>query len=490
MNKPKTAQSWRACLSVGTALATLLAGCATPPPQVLTAQRVPTHFVGPNPKSAQLWPRANWWRLFDSPELSKLIERAQTSNRDLAASAARIQEANAEVTIQRSALFPQFDVQASAERIGEGSGALSSNVQGQPSLTVNSFGLSGNANYSLDVWGLARDNLRSAEEGVNSARFAGEALALTVTADVADAYFNILATRKEIAITKENITAIDGILNIVRLKVKAGTVSNLDLAQEQAQVESVRAQLPMLRQQEIAERATLAVLVGMPAEALHLGTRNALPIQMPAVRPGLPSALLLRRPDVAQAEANLAAAHANLQAAHAAFLPQLALGGSAGFSSAALSALLHGPSFLWDAGAQAVQTIFAGGKLIGQDDLAYATQKALVAAYENAILNAYADVEIALGQVHNAKQEEAHLRGEVAAGREAFRIGELQYREGTADLLTVLQTQQTLFAARDQLVQARLTRMQAVVHLYVALGGGWKEPQAARTQYVAGRPSR
>ena len=148
-------------------------------------------------------------------------------------------------------------------------------------------------------------------------------------------------------------------------------------------------------------------------------------------------------------------------------------------------ALLHGPSFLWDAGAQMIQTIFDGGKLIGQDDLAYATQKALVAAYEYAILNAYADVETALGQVRNAEQEEARLRDEVAAARKAFQIGALQYREGTAGLLTVLQTQQTLFAARNQLVQARLARMQAVVHLYVALGGGWKEPPLDRTQFIA-----
>jgi NodT family efflux transporter outer membrane factor (OMF) lipoprotein len=484
MSEPKALRAWRSWLPIGGALAVVLGGCATQPPQVLTPQLIPKRFVEPSPQTARVWPRARWWRRFDSPQLSRLIERAQLSNRDLAAAAARIQEARAEVTIQRSALFPQLDLQASAERIGEGSGALSSNVQGQPSLTLNSFGLNGTAIYSPDVWGLARDNLRSAEEGVNSARFAKQALALTVTADVADAYFNILALRAETVITKDDIAAIDAILNVVKVKVKAGTVSQLDLAQEQAQVESVRAQLPGLRQQEIAERAALAVLIGVLPENVRLGTERAQPIHVPTVRPGLPSALLLRRPDVAQAEANLAAAHANLQAARAAFLPQFALTGSAGFSSAAVNALLHGPSFLWDAGAQLVQTIFDGGRLIGQDDLAYATQKALVATYENAILNAYADVETALGQVRNAEQEETHLRDEVAAARQAFRIGELQYREGTAGLLTVLQTQQTLFAARNQVVQARLAHRQAVVHLYEALGGGWEEPGEDRTQFI------
>lgn len=488
MSEPKRSTGWRTCLPVGGVLAALLAGCASRPPQVLDSRLLPQRFVGPSPQAARLWPRAAWWRRFDSPQLSRLIVRAHRHNRDLAAAAARLMEARAEVMIQRSALFPQIDAQTGAQRLGVGPEALPSNGQGQPSATINAFSLNGNVSYDLDVWGLARDDLRSAQQGVKAARFADKALALSVTADVADAYFNVLALRNEIAITKEDITAIDGILNIVELKVKAGTVSHLDLAQEQAQVQAVKAQLPGLNQQEIAERVALAVLVGTAPEMLHLGAANASVIRLPAVRPGLPSALLLRRPDVAQAEADLAAAHANVQAARAAFLPQFALSGAVGFSSTAVNALLRGPGFLWDAGAQLLQTIFDGGKLIGQKDLAYANQRALIAAYENAILRAYADVETALGQVHNTRQEQVHLRAEVAAARQAFKIAELQYREGTAGLLTVLQTQQTLFAAKDQLVQARLARMQAVVHLYEALGGGWQEPQADRSQFPVDGP--
>src|SRR6185312_14930033 len=146
---------------------------------------------------------------------------------------------------------------------------------------------------------------------------------------------------------------------------------------------------------------------------------------------------------------------------------------------------LHGPSFLWDAGAQLVQTIFSGGKLIGQKDLAYATQEQLVASYQGAVLNAYADVETALGQVRNYARGEQHLRQEVDAAREAFQISQLQYRQGAADLLNVLQAQQTLFGARDALAQARLARLQATVHLYTALGGGWREPARERTQFLA-----
>jgi outer membrane protein, multidrug efflux system len=469
-------------------LVILVSACATRPPQVLKPPLVPAGFVGPVTATAPVWPRAEWWRGFDSPELSNLITLAQADNRNLAAAAARLREARAEVTIQRAALFPQVGLQADAVRAGVGRSAVQTG--GQQLSTGNAFGLNLDASYDLDVWGLQGDNLRSATEALKSSRFAQQLTALTVTAAVADGYFNVLALREQTSIAEEDITAIDGILATVRLKVSAGTASHLDLAQEEAQVESVRAELPALEEQELEARMALAVLLGRPPESFDVHAPNTDGVALPAVTAGVPSELLLRRPDVAEAEASLAAAHANLQAARAAFLPQIALSGSDGFGSAAVNTLLHGPSAFWDAGAQLVQTIFAGGKLVGQKDLAYATQEELVADYQSAVLNAYADVESALGQVANYAREEDHLRREVDAAREAFGISQLQYRQGVADLLNVLQAQQTLFQARDDLAQAKLARLQALVHLYEALGGGWQEPSRDRTQFLAEKASR
>lgn len=463
--------------------AACLTGCTTRPPQALTPKLVPKAFVGHLAAPAPVWPHSGWWQAFGSPELSRLVELAQANNRDLAVAAARLREARAQVTIQRATLFPAIDAGAATTRTGVGRSAVS--TSGQQGSTTNSFDLNSGASYELDVWGLSRDNLRSAEETLKSSRFARQSVALATTASVADTYFQILALREQIAIANEDIAAIDGILRIVELKVRAGTASHLDLAQEQAQIESVQGELPVLQEQALEAQVALAVLIGQPPEGFGVQARSADDIQLPAVAPGLPSQLLLRRPDVAAAEASLAAAHANLQAARAAFLPQFSLSGSAGLSSAASNALLHGPSFLWDAGAQLVQTIFDGGKLVGQKDLAFATQQELVASYQGAVLNAYADVESALGQVRNYALEEQHLRREVSAAREAFQISQLQYRQGVADLLNVLQAQQTLFGARDALAQARLARRQALVHLYEALGGGWQEPARDRTQFPA-----
>jgi outer membrane protein, multidrug efflux system len=467
-------------------LVILISACATRPPQVLKPPLVPVRFVGSVTANAPVWPTAEWWRGFDSPELSNLITLAQDDNRNLAAAAARLREARAEVTIQRAALFPQVGVQADAVRAGVGRSAVQTGGQ----QLSNAFGLNLDASYDLDVWGLERDNLRSATEALKSSRFAQQVTALTVMAAVADGYFNVLALREQISIAQQDITAIDGILATVRLKVSAGTASHLDLAQEEAQVESVRAELPVLEEQELEARMALAVLLGRQPESFDVHAPNTDGVALPAVTAGVPSQLLLRRPDVAEAEANLAAAHANLQAARAAFLPQIALSGSDGFGSAAVNTLLHGPSAFWDAGAQLVQTIFAGGKLVGQKDLAYATQEELVADYQSAVLNAYADVESALGQVANYAREEDHLRREVDAAQEAFGISQLQYRQGVADLLNVLQAQQTLFEARDDLAQAKLARLQALVHLYEALGGGWQEPSRDRTQFLAEKASR
>ncbi|HWA91103.1 MAG TPA: TolC family protein [Rhizomicrobium sp.] len=463
------------------ALALLLAGCATDPPQVLTPPYRAKAFVGPIDASSEIWPKPEWWKIFGSDEMAGLVAQAQSDNLDIAAAASRVLQADAQVTIQRSALFPQLSAQAQAERAGNSGGSLSNG--GSPiSGTGNVFGLSVGATYQLDFWGLARDNLRSANEALKSARYAQQVVALTVTANTASRYMTVLALRQRIAIAKENIAAINDILNVIKLRVSAGAASDLDLRQEEAQVEAVEAQLPTLEEQETEARFTLALLLGRPPEEFAVTTQNLDGLAAPVVAPGLPSELLLRRPDVAQAEANLAAAHADVDAARAAFLPQIGLSADGGFASAAIGTLLHGSNFGWDIGANLLQTIFDGGKLAGQKDLAKATETLLVANYRQAVLAAYSDVETALQQVANGNKTKDHLVREVKAARDAFTIAKLQYEHGATDLLTVLQAQQTLFSAQDQLVQATQARLQASVHLYEALGGGWSEDPKGRTQ--------
>lgn len=449
----------------------LLTGCAaTPVPQALTPALAPEKFDGPVAGGATVWPQADWWQGFGDATLSSLVAQAQDGNRDIAIAAAQLLQAEARAKIQRAALFPQLDAGAS------GTGCTSG------STGCSSFGLNLNASYEADFWGLARSNLRAAQEQLKSARFARQTAALTVTANVAERYFSLLAIRRRIAIANENIAAINAILDVVQLRVKAGAASRLDLAREQAQIESVQAQLPGLQTQEKQALYALAVLLGRPPEGLAVAGDNLDGIAAPGVGPGLPSDLLLRRPDVASAEADLAAAHADVDAARAAFFPAISLSASGGFASAAIGTLLQGGNFGASYGASLLQSIFDGGALAGRSDLAKAAEREYIARYQSAALNAYADVESALTDYANTGTSETHLRRLIEAAREAFQISQLQYRQGAADLLTVLQAQQTLFQAEDQLMQVMLANRQAAVHLFAALGGGWQEAPEDRTQ--------
>ena len=343
--------------------------------------------------SATVWPAPAWWQTFGDPQLTTLIEQAQANNRDLVIAAARVTQAEARSALQRSALFPQIGAQGGY--VGGGCAGLGC----QQFPNRQSLDLTFNASYELDFWGLARDNLRAADEQLKSARFAQQAAALTVVANVGTQYLNVLAIRRRITIARENIAAINDILDVIKLRVKTGATSHLDLAREQAQIETVQAQLPSLETQEKQAIYTLAVLLGRPPEEFDVAPADLEKVLPPAITPGLPSELLLRRPDIAQAEADLASAHANVDAARAAFLPQISLTGSGGFVSSALGTLLHSSNFGYDYGANLLQAIFDGGKLAGQKDLAESTEKEFVAAYQSAALNGYADVELALTQV-------------------------------------------------------------------------------------------
>lgn len=456
----------------------VLASCTTPIPQALTAQMLPRSFEAPVTPSATTWADANWWEEFGDPELTQLIERAQAENRDLAVAVARVLQAQAQVSVQRAVLLPQIGGQATSSESGCRGGSCLDFAGSR------SMGLNFNAAYALDFWGLAGDNLRAAKERGKAARFAKQSVALTVTTQVAELYFEVLALRRRIAIANEFTGAVSGLLEKIHLHVKAGAASRLDAAREEAQLQAVDAALPGLETEERLALNSLALLVARPPEGFAVSAHSLDHVLTPQVGAGLPSDLLLRRPDVAQAEANLAAAHANVDAARAAYLPQISLTASGGVASSTIGTLLRGSSFGYSYGASLLQSIFDGGKLRGQQRLAEGVQREYIASYQNAVLHAFADVEIALLQVANSHRAQDHLQREEQAAREAFEISQLQYSQGTSDLLSVLQAQQTLYLAQDQRAQTDLENRQAIVHLFQALGGGWIEDLSDRTQFV------
>jgi outer membrane protein, multidrug efflux system len=474
-------------------LALTAAGCATSNPTPLNRTGdVPQGFTAPVvDRQAPVWPDANWWVNFKSDELPALVETAQKENLDITAAAARVLEAEATDSEAFANLLPVVNLQGGVNRSGSHSnlpsftiGPGGTIVQNPPSSsssvarTTNAFTAGLAASYQLDFWGLNQDRLRQARENLRSARYAETVIGLTTESSVAQEYFTVLALRERIAITRQNIDASKRILAVVQAKVVAGVSSNLDLSQQQAGVAAEEASLPGLIEQEREARYALAILLGRAPEGFDIKGQNLDGIASPAVQGGLPSEVLLRRPDVAEAEAALYAAHANVDAARAAFFPAISLTGSGSYGSPLLSNLINPGNFAWSIGASLVQTIFDGGTKKAASELALAQEQEQIADYRKAVFNAFSNVETALGQVAADNDQLVALTEEVRASSEAFRISELQYREGTIDILNLLLTQQTLFNAEQTLVQTKLARLESDVSLYIALGGGWSQQES------------
>jgi NodT family efflux transporter outer membrane factor (OMF) lipoprotein len=455
-------------------LALVLAGCTTPDPVPLKPGDLPPGFTAPTKPdvaNAPIWPVIDWWNGFNAAELPPLESTAQVENLDLQAATARVLQAQANTGIANAALFPTLNLSGQAQRAGSN---VRSGIAGV-SNTGNTFGIGAQASYEVDLWGLNRDELRAAEQAELSARYAKQVVALTITADVANTYMDVLALRERVTIAKRNIDAAKRILTITEAKVTNGVSSNLELAQQRAQLDGEEAAVPALEEQEREARYALAILLGRAPENFDVTAVNLDGLKAPSVKPGLPSELLERRPDVAEAEADLRSAHADVDAARAAFFPQIGLSGG-------VTQFFNPSSLAWSIGASLLQAVFDGGRLTSESDLQKARQTELLVDYRKTVFSALSDVESAIGQVTSLTDQEKFVSDEVTNAAEASRIAELQYREGVTDLLNVLQTQQTLFTAQDQLVQIKLARLQANVALYRALGGGWTvatDPNAA-----------
>ncbi len=448
-------------------LSASLAACTANPQPLDRPGDLPPGFTAPNDKSAPVWPKASWWAGFGAEELSPLEETAQKENLDIAQAAARVLEAEANDGIALSALFPSLGASGGVTRSG-------GNNNIPRARTAYSAGLT--ANYQQGFFGTQYLQLQAAREDLRAARYAAAVTGISTSTQVADEFFSILAFRERIALANANITAAKRILAITQAKVNAGVQSNLDLASQQAVLAQQESTLPGLIESEKEARYSLAILLGRAPEGFDIKSQNLDGITAPSVQPGLPSELLLRNPAVAQAEANLYAAHANVDAARSMYFPSLNLSGAFNEGGvSAVSSLFNFSLFTWSIGASVLQTIFDGGRIHAENDLAKATQMELIAAYRKSVFTAFQDVETSLGQVKSTTDTLALVDTETRASAEAFRISELQYREGTIDIVALIQNQQLLFNAQQSLVAEKLARLQAYLSLYNALGGGWEQ---------------
>ena len=427
-------------------------------------------------------PAVDWWRDFKSSELTSLMDAAQLYNLDIAVAIAQIVQADAQVGVQGAPLLPSVTGTSSAEqsRSASGGGVGSSSLAGTGltgvsagGSTFSQYSLGLTASYIVDFWGKNRATLHAAEESATASRYNREVVTLTAIVTVANTYFQVLAAQDELRVARRNLAAAERILTLIKQQFAGGTASQLDVSQQETQVATERAAIPPLEITLRQNIAALAVLVGRAPANFTVKGGLMTQIAVPRVTPGLPSELLNQRPDIRQAEAQLASSNFSVESARAAFFPQIQLTAQTGVQSAALASLFGPGAWFYTLSAGLTQPLFDGFLLESELKQAKGVQLQNLQAYRKAVLSAFSDVEKALVALSQSTLQERLEVEAVASARKAFEVSETQLRAGTVNLITVLQTQQTLLTNENALAQARLNKLLAASSLFQALGGGW-----------------
>lgn len=437
-------------------------------------------FEPPDPGLPQDWaaatvdtalPAPRWWSAFGSDELNRLQDQALTRNNDLAAALARIVEAEAQLRQAGAALGPSVTGSADAARaLRKASASSGSGVAAADRR--NSFALGLNASYEVDFWGKNRAGVLSAEAALDASRFDRDTVRMTLTADVANSYFAVLALADRIRVTRAQLDNLREVLALIETQERLGATSGLELAQQRGAVAQYMSTLSNLDLQYRQALSALALLLGEAADGRPTQAAGLDGLRLPDYGAGLPSELLLRRPDIRAAEARLIAANADIGVARAQLFPSLTLGASGGASSTALNTLLDPVSTATTIAAGLTATIFDSGRLAAGVDLAEARKQELVASYRQAVLTAFGDVHDALQAVTLLAEQAVSQNEAETQAAEAYRIAAERYRAGAVNYQTLLETQRTLLQTQDSGVQLRQSRLQAAVGLARSLGGG------------------
>lgn len=447
--------------------AALACGCVAGTP-LQPAQDMPASFEH-DATARGSWPTQDWYRGFGSDELNSFVDLAVNNNWDLTAARERVLQADARARQAGAALLPSVDGNANANYLAGHSQQGSGHEFDWLAMLSTS--------YEVDVWGKNHASANAALLAAGASRAERDTVALTMLGGVADEYFQVLALRERITIARANLDATHKVLEVAQARFGAGAANPVELAEQKAAVDGAQIALSDLEQSEAQARAALALLLGRVPENFEVQAKSLDSLKEPAVAPDLPSQLLTRRPDVVAAEANLRAGHANLAAARAAMFPSLTLTGSAGVQNPALPATVltipgAGPSFAL--AANLTQPIFDHGRLRAQRDETAARERELLAAYRAAVVAALVDVERALTALQHLDTVRDFEKGSVAESERAFEGARLRYQRGSGDFLTLLQSQRSVYAARDQFAQYTLARLQGLIALCKALGGGWR----------------
>jgi NodT family efflux transporter outer membrane factor (OMF) lipoprotein len=458
----------------------LITGCMVGPnyrtPQVSVPQSYRQQLsVVTNQPSQDL---SQWWQVFHDPQLDALIQEATLANLDVRLAGARVREARAQSGVTRSALFPSVDAngqylrQRASQNTPDG---FLAHASGQ-SYVQNFFDTGLDMNWEIDVFGGNRRALEAANAELGSTVESGRGVLITVIGDVGLNYLDLRGLQKQLAVARDNLRLQEQTLDLTRDQFKAGLASELDTTRAEAQVANTRSLIPLLEQDIQRSIHRLSILIGkQPAELeAQLVTPAAIPPAVPGIPVGLPSDLLRRRPDIRQAEREVAAATAQVGVATADLFPKFFLTGAAGLQSLNASDFFDAGSRFWSLGPSVQWPIFTAGRIRQNIKVQNARQEQALIRYEQTVLTSLEEVENALVACGKEQEHYQDIVQSESANRRAVELADQRYRSGLVDFLNVLETQRSLLAVQDDLARSERTMDQNLVRLYKALGGGWE----------------
>lgn len=467
---------WRPALAAVTVVMALSA-CAIGPDYQRPVLDLPSTPVAPTATLTQ-----DWWTQFQDPVLNDLIQRAQQHNQDIARALARLDEASAGLTSARADQLPQLGVNGQYQRARLSSvGSNTSLDRGEKVIGSMQTGQA-TLSYQLDLWGRYRRASEAARAELLASQFAKDTVNLSVAAQVAQGYFTLRALDQQLQIAEQTLQSRQASLALREKRYRGGVSSELEYRQAQAETAATQAAVPRLQQAQAAAEKALQVLIGASPRELMTSqvprgkavTELTTPPLIPAE---LPSQLLEQRPDLRAAEARLIAANARIGVAKAAYFPNISLTGNLGSESLRLADLFSAPAQTWSFVGQLAMPIFDFGKTGAAVDAASAQQRQALADYTQAVQNAFRETYVALQAHRTSREQFAAQTAQVDALRRALRLAQLRYDNGYSSYLEVLDAQRNLFSAEIDWVQTRQAQLDAVVSVYLALGGGWSTPK-------------
>ncbi|GJL85416.1 MAG: RND transporter [Micavibrio sp.] len=448
-----------------------LTGCSLTPDYERPTVNTPAWKGGEVSQNVEI--AADWWKGYGSNELNTLIEQALAHNNDLQASLHRIEQARAGLQIAGASLLPSASVTTSFMNGPK----QAFNITDRRNKGVPEFTGDAGISYELDLFGANRAEVEESEANLLGTQYAHEALALIVMGDVAQGYFNVVNLRELRRIASDNVKIVEDLLKVVEARFQNGSVTALDIAQQETVLSNTKAELAAVEQKLALAENALAVILGQPPQTIDVSGRNLNNITLPPLVVVQPAELLERRPDIRKAEADLIAANADIGAARAAFYPSLNLG-----SNLLLAANPSASALLLVSSLSA--PIFQGGRLEGGLKRTKERQAELVENYKKAVLVSFQETEDALTKVKTTQTRQDALRQAVTKSRKAYEIARSQYQLSVVDFQTVLNAQRLMLQAEDNHARARFDTLSNSIDLFKSMGGGWNvnETQSVKNE--------